>query len=71
MRRFYVHSQPSGWRVGEGVVFSDGAVALRLTGNVPATVNHTSLDGMLYRHALPPEAVQWIDLPSVAIEVVT
>jgi len=69
LRRFHLDNPDAGVRVGEGVQFSDTSVALRLTGRVPATVVHQSVEGMLYRHALPPEAVQWVDLPAVEIEV--
>ena len=60
-RRFYLDNPDSGARVGEGVCFSDAAVALRLLGRVPATIVHQSIEGMLFRHALPPESVRWLD----------
>jgi hypothetical protein len=64
-RRFFLDNIDSGARVGEGVCFSDGAVALRLTGRVPATIVHQSVEGMLHRHALTSESVQWVDPPAV------
>jgi hypothetical protein len=60
-RRFYLDNPDSGVRVGEGVLFSDGEVALHLAGRCPATVVNRSIDGMLHRLAMTPDAVQWLD----------